>query len=195
MRLLLFLAIFLCLTIPVRAEHQPRCYASVENPDWTLTDGSTKQGAGFVWMQGKKRIELTVGGIGTGIVASMATEENGKVHTYLYVRDILILDMVPYEPGCPNDRTWVDKDCKRVLISQANAWSELVAYYFIDGANPVTDCWVSDLLEDGPVHDLECSSGRRIKLDTRDLTRITVDGVEMRTLDTGLPCSGNFGQP
>jgi hypothetical protein len=194
MRLFLLVAGILWMIAVARADEQPTCYTSAENPDWTLTDAVTKDGAGFVWMQGKKRVELTVGSIGTGIVARMATEANGKVHTYLSLPNLLVLDMVPYEAGCPGDRTWVDKDCKRVLISQSNASSSDVAYYFMDDGRPVTNCWVSDPENSAPVHTLECGSGRKMSFDSTDLTRLFLDGTEMRPLNGDLPCSGNFGQ-
>jgi hypothetical protein len=146
----------------------------------------TKYGAGFIWMQGKKRVELTVGSIGTGIVAQMATEDDGKMHTYLSLPDLIVLDMVPYERGCPGDRTWVDKDCKRVLISQSNVWSDAVTYYFTDGGSPVRTCWVSDPQNPDM---LQCGSGRKMSFDGTDLTRLILDGTEMQPLDGDLPCN------
>ena len=74
---------------------------SEEDPMDTLTEGETKLGYGFIWKQDGKTIELSTGGIGTGIVARQASElESGEVHAYLYVRDTLIFDMVPYHAGC-----------------------------------------------------------------------------------------------
>jgi hypothetical protein len=41
---------------------------------------------------------------------------------------------------------------------------------------------------------LSCGSGRQMSFDGTDLTRLILDGVEMRPLDGDLPCAGNFGQ-
>ena len=93
----LVVAALLALTVTARAE----CYVSEEDPMDTLTEGETRLGYGFIWKQGDKTIELSTGGIGTGIIARQASEfESGEVHTYLYVRDVLIFDMVPYDAGC-----------------------------------------------------------------------------------------------
>ena len=93
----LVVAALLALTATARAE----CYVSEEDPMDTLTEGETKLGYGFIWKQDGKTIELSTGGIGTGIVARQASElESGEVHAYLYVRDALIFDMVPYHAGC-----------------------------------------------------------------------------------------------
>jgi hypothetical protein len=93
----LVVAALLALTATAQAE----CYVSEENPMDTLTEGRTKHGYGFIWKQGGKTIELSTGGIGTGIIARQASElESDEVHTYLYVRDVLVFDMVPYDAGC-----------------------------------------------------------------------------------------------
>lgn len=96
-----WLAAFLFLSgsaLPSFADSQ--CYTSMEDPSWTLTEATFAEGAGFLWKQGDKVTELTVGAIGTGIMARMAVDKENKVHAYLYVRDVLVFDMTPYEPGC-----------------------------------------------------------------------------------------------
>jgi hypothetical protein len=197
MRLALAVAAILVLTVSAHAADSFECYVSAENPDWTLSEETTKLGRGLIWMQGRKRIELSTGGMGTGTLARAATEEeSGEIHTYLYVRGVLVFDMVPYEPAwCPGDRTWVDKDCKRVLISQGKAWSDLITYYFVDADKPVTTCQTAVPPQQGHFVTLECDSGRKIRLDSRDFLTATVDGIEMRVFDGPLPCSSNFGQP
>jgi hypothetical protein len=96
MKPLLAAALLCVLTLTARAE----CYVSQEDPMWTLTEGEISIGQGFIWKQGDKTVELSTGGIGTGIIARQASEENGRIHTYLFVGNVLVFDMSPYDPGC-----------------------------------------------------------------------------------------------
>ena len=96
MKPLLAAAALLTLTATAHAD----CYVSQEDPMWTITEGKTSTGYGFIWKQGDKTVELSTGAIGTGIVARMASEQNGKIHTYLYAGNVLVIDMSPYDPGC-----------------------------------------------------------------------------------------------
>src|SRR5262249_45694430 len=78
-----------------------QCYTSQENPGWTIVKDQISVGE-LLWHKGGKVVELTTTSTGTGIARS-ATEQDGTVHTYLYVGETLVFDMVPYEPGCPSD--------------------------------------------------------------------------------------------
>ena len=96
MKPLLVAAFLLALSLAARAD----CYVSRENPMWTLTEGEISIGYGFIWKQGDKTVELSTGAIGTGIIARQASEENGRIHTYLFAGNVLVFDMSPYDPGC-----------------------------------------------------------------------------------------------
>jgi hypothetical protein len=81
------------------------CYQSAEYPFWTLTEGMTKEyGYGFLWNQGGRIVELSTGSIGTGILASSATEVgSGEGHAFIYICNTLVFDMTPYELGCSRE--------------------------------------------------------------------------------------------
>ena len=96
MKLLLAAAALLTFTVSARAE----CYVSQENPMWTLTEGKTSIGYGFIWKQGDDTVELDTGALGTGIIARMASGPDGEIHTYLYAGNVLVFDMSPYDPRC-----------------------------------------------------------------------------------------------
>jgi hypothetical protein len=97
MKPLLIAAALLALIFPAQGE----CYVSREDPLWTITEGNTSIGYGFVWKQGDKTVELAREDRRSAHIAQQAVEADGRKHSYLRVGEVLVFDMTPYDAGCP----------------------------------------------------------------------------------------------
>jgi hypothetical protein len=166
------------------------CYTSELYPDDTVTVDSSE----MVLHRGDEAIPLTTRGAGTGIPLAEAVEEGGTVHTFRYLDRDLLFDMVIYTLGCPADVTWVDSECKRILISQASTNNYDTRFYYLEPGQPLTDCTTTGPFRHTRFNELRCSSGRSLKVDADDYRNITVDGIEMSQHDGPLPC-GPLSKP
>jgi hypothetical protein len=137
---------------------------------------------------------LTTRGAGTGIPFTAAFEEDGTEHRFRSIGRDLIFDMIIYTLGCPADVTWVDRECKRILISQTSAYSDDVRFYYLEPGQPLTDCTTTGPFSHTRFNELRCSSGRSMKVDANDYRDIMVDGIEMSQHDGLLPC-GPLSKP
>jgi hypothetical protein len=71
------------------------CFRFVDDPNWTIKEVD----GGFLWERGGSSQILTTGSAGTGISTRVATDEDGKMHPYIYVGDSLVIDMQLYTPA------------------------------------------------------------------------------------------------
>jgi hypothetical protein len=168
------------------------CYTSEMHPEVTIT----VDGRDMVLHSGDEDVPLTRRGAGTGFPFAEAVEEDGTVHPFRYIDGDLLFDMIVYTRGCPADATWVDRECKHVLISQASTDKDYIRFFYLEPGQLLTDCTPT-----GPFpfrhtrfNELRCSSGRSLKVDADDYRNITVDGIEMSQHDGPLPC-GPLSKP
>jgi hypothetical protein len=182
------------LAIPSVSPAAERCFSRSSEPSWTITDEGTAIGDMVMKRDGRTVVMSTSGG-GTGIEARVATEADGTEHLYLHVGDTLVMDMVPFELGCPGGHSWTDVGCSRVLISQVDAYARTALFYYLERGHPITDCKLPAPLKEGAIVDLQCSSGTKLKLDATEYPKLAIDGVELQLYDGDLPCAGLTTSP
>lgn len=182
MRALLTLAFLWALLAPALARQE--CYTHELNHEVTITVDERE----MVLHQPGKDTPMRMMGAGTGLPLTSAREEDGTSHLLRFLDGDLLFDMDLYEHGCPLDRTWVDRECERVLISQASPHSDYVSFYYLEPGQPITDCAATSPFPSTRFNELKCSSGRVLKVDADDYDFIIVDGIEMPAFSGPLPC-------
>jgi hypothetical protein len=161
------------------------CYSNPAYPELTMTYGDS----GLVYHRGDETTVMTLnGGGGTGIAARSAIEADGTEHEYMFIGDTLIVDMVPYEPGCPGGLVWTDMLCTQTLISQVDPYVRNARFYYEERGSPLTTCSLPAPFRAGEVVDLKCSSGKSLKVDATNYPLLVVGGTEMTVYDGDLPC-------
>jgi hypothetical protein len=106
----------------------------------------------------------------------------------VFIGDTLVVDMVPYELGCPGGLVWKDMLCARTLISQVDPYVRNARFYYEERGSPITTCDLPAPFRVGEVADLKCSSGKSLKMDATKYPIPVVDGTEMAPYDGELPC-------
>jgi hypothetical protein len=176
------------LTLAATASHAAdSCYSNPVYPEITVTYGD----GGLVYHNGDQTIVMTDNGSGgTGIAARSAIEADGTEHQYMFVGDTLVVDMVPYELGCPGGHVWWDMICGHILISQVDPYVRNARFYYEERGSSLTTCDLSAPFKVGEVADLKCSSGKTLKMDATKYPTLVVDGTELLLYDGELPCPG-----
>jgi hypothetical protein len=161
------------------------CYSNPAYPEITMTYGDS----GLVYHNGDQTIVMTDNGSGgTGIAARSAVEANGTEHQYMFIGDTLVVDMVPYELGCPGGHVWGDMICAHILISQVDPYVRNARFYYEERGSPITTCDLPAPFRVGEMAVLKCSSGKTLKMDATKYPTLVVDGTELLLNDGELPC-------